>query len=58
MEQYFLCYSKKTQCVNDCFSIFTVEPLRLLHLGISKKLKESTVFYLSVVDRAILFFSN
>lgn len=39
---------------NDRFSVFTVEPLHLLHLGISKKLKECTVGYLSVTDKEVL----
>lgn len=44
------------QWINDRFSVFTAKPLYLLHLGISKKFKECTFFYLSVLNRVILFF--
>ena len=43
-----------SQWCNDRFSIFTVEPLHLPHLGMSKKLKECTAGYLSVLETEVV----
>lgn len=38
---------------SDVYSVITVEPLHLLHLGVSKSLKECTLAYLSSYEEEL-----
>lgn len=42
---------------NDRFSVFTVEPLHLFHVGISKNLKEGTVIFLLALNEKVVLTS-